>query len=63
MYVCICNAITDSEVRTLAAQGWRTVAEVYRDLNGQPQCCKCTADIRRIINGADALELAGAPHR
>lgn len=63
MYVCICNAITDGEVRTLVDQGCRTVAQVYRDLNCQPQCCKCVADIRRLIDGADALSLAGAPHR
>jgi bacterioferritin-associated ferredoxin len=51
MYLCICNAITDSEVRDLVAQGCRSVASVYRGLNCEPQCCKCTADIRRVING------------
>lgn len=63
MYVCICNAITDGEVRTLADQGCRTVAQVYRALECQPQCCKCAADIRDLLDGADALLLAGVPHR
>lgn len=62
MYVCICNAIKDGEVRSLVAQGCRTVAQVYRGLECQPQCCKCVADIRRLIDGTDALELAGAQH-
>lgn len=53
MYVCICNAITDSEVRALVAQGCRSVGGVYRGLNCQPQCCKCTTHIRELINGDD----------
>lgn len=62
MYVCICNAITDREVRTLVEQGSRTVGEVYRGLGCQPQCCKCVADMRRVIEGAEALSLPGTPH-
>ena len=49
MYVCICNAITDGEVQALVAQGCRSVGEIYRGLNCEPQCCKCTADIRRLV--------------
>jgi len=63
MYVCICNAITDSEVRTLVDQGCRSVAQVYRGLDCKPQCCKCIDDIRRVVKGADALSLPGAAHR
>lgn len=62
MYVCICNAITDGEVRSLASQGCQTAAQVYRSLECRPQCCKCVTDIRRLIDGADALELAGEQH-
>jgi len=62
MYVCICNAITDSEVRTLVSQGARSVAQIYRRLGCKPQCCKCVDDVKRVVNGADALSLPGAPH-
>ncbi len=58
MYVCICNAITDSDVRTLVDQGCQSVSQVYRGLGWQPQCCKCTDEIRRIVKGAPADALA-----
>ena len=63
MYVCICNAITERDVRAQVSQGCRSVAQVYRGLNCKPQCCKCVDDIRRVVDGTEALSLAGTPHR
>jgi len=60
MYVCICNAITDGEIQELVAQGCRSVGDVYRGLNCQPQCCKCTGEIRRLLKDADASQPADA---
>ena len=62
MYICICNAITDSDIRTLVSAGARSVAQVYRRLGCKPQCCKCVEDVKRLLNGADPLSLPGAPH-
>ena len=42
MYICLCNAITDRDVRahTAAGEGC-SVAMVYRALGCEPQCGKC----------------------
>ena len=32
MYVCICNGVTDHQIREAAANGCRSVAELTRDL-------------------------------
>ena len=46
MIVCVCNAITEREVRDLARAGARTPEEAYAALGHEPQCgsCLCYAD-------------------
>ena len=38
MYVCICNAITDGEIRSAVAAGARTLADLTSTL-GVASCC------------------------
>lgn len=38
MYVCVCNAVTDSEIRAAHAQGVRSVSEL-RETTGVASCC------------------------
>ena len=38
MIVCVCNAITESELRDLARAGARTPEEAYALLGHVPQC-------------------------
>lgn len=50
MYVCVCNAITDSDIRQAVEQGATTLPEVKRRLDGLASSCgKCAADARQII--------------
>lgn len=46
MIVCVCNAITEKELRELARAGARTPEEAYAKLGHEPQCgsCLCYAD-------------------
>ncbi|QNM82515.1 (2Fe-2S)-binding protein [Sphingomonas sabuli] len=46
MILCVCNAITEREVRDLARAGARTPEEAYAALGHEPQCgsCLCYAD-------------------
>jgi len=46
MIVCVCNAITENELRELAREGARTPEEAYAALGHEPQCgsCLCYAD-------------------
>ena len=41
MIVCVCNAITEREVRDLARAGARTPEEAYASLGHEPQCGSC----------------------
>ena len=41
MIVCVCNAITEDELRDLARAGARSPEEAYELLGHEPQCCSC----------------------
>jgi bacterioferritin-associated ferredoxin len=52
MYICLCNAITDRDVRAQNTDGCCSVAMVYRALGCEPQCGKCAPYIRQILRQA-----------
>ena len=50
MYVCICNAITDKQIRKAAKSGIRDVWELQRELGvaaGCGSCVEAASDILR----------------
>jgi len=49
MYLCICNGLTDRNVREAAAAGQRTVKAVLRHHGIQPQCGKCLTYIHQTL--------------
>ncbi len=52
MYVCICNAVTERQIRALAEQGICTVDEMSR-INGCASTCgSCIQDAEQILNSA-----------
>ena len=51
MYVCVCNALTDSAIERAAAAGPGTIADLYRKLEAQPTCGKCVPMVRDIARG------------
>ena len=58
MYICLCNALTEHDVRRAAAEGARRPREVYDSCNTRAQCGSCTAMIlcalrSLIIEGTD----------
>jgi bacterioferritin-associated ferredoxin len=48
MYVCLCNAITDRDVRA-QAENQCTVAMIYRSLGTKPKCGKCVPLVRQLL--------------
>jgi bacterioferritin-associated ferredoxin len=50
-YVCLCNAITDEQVRRAVCAGARRPKEVYEAAGHTAQCGKCTRDILAILRG------------
>lgn len=64
MYVCICNALRESEVRRVADEaGVGTGAAFLRHQGIAPHCGKCVREIHRIVreHGRDAAP-AAQPH-
>ena len=49
MYVCICNSLTDRQVRSAVAAGARNTGQVYRHFGCSCVCGKCMPMIRTLI--------------
>ncbi len=61
MYICLCNALTDRDLRQHTATGGCSVSMVYRACGCQPQCGKCVPFVRQMLReGADAATGAHA---
>jgi bacterioferritin-associated ferredoxin len=58
MYVCICNAVTVSEVRCVIEGGARTVEAVTAACRAGGDCGSCTHRIEQLLD-----QSAGAPAR
>ncbi|MGD2137221.1 MAG: (2Fe-2S)-binding protein [Gammaproteobacteria bacterium] len=67
MYVCICRAVTDHEIRDAVADGTRTLRGLRKRLGCTGQCGKCAPQVREIRNevlgerGEEALPAALCP--
>jgi bacterioferritin-associated ferredoxin len=60
MYVCLCNGVTDRDVRDTASAHDGTISEVYRALGVRPKCGKCVPMVCEIVR---AVEAAGLTRR
>lgn len=50
MIVCVCNAITEDELRELASNGARTPEEAYALLGQESQCGSCLVYAQELID-------------
>ena len=50
MIVCVCNAITEAEVRNCARAGARSPEQAYARLGCEPQCGCCLAYAQEILD-------------
>ncbi|MFN0024366.1 MAG: bacterioferritin-associated ferredoxin [Parvularculaceae bacterium] len=55
MYICICNALKDRQIKA-EASGAKSVGEVFRRCGTRPQCGKCLPDIAKMIEEARGCE-------
>lgn len=69
MYVCICNGVTDRDIRKAADQGARTLDALGEQLKVATCCGRCADCARQVLHeaivtrapsGAPALAPAGA---
>lgn len=52
MIVCVCNAITEDELRDLARSGAPTPEQAYKTLGCEPQCGSCLCYAQELIEEA-----------
>ena len=50
MYVCICNAIREAEIREAARLGAGTAPEAYAQLDCTPLCTQCAVHLQEILD-------------
>ncbi|HYI42559.1 MAG TPA: (2Fe-2S)-binding protein [Sphingomicrobium sp.] len=50
MIVCVCNAITEVELRELACTGSRTPEDAYAVLGHEPQCGSCLCYAQSLMD-------------
>ena len=49
MYVCVCNAVTERQIRALAEQGVRTLDEMSQINGCSSTCGGCMDEAKRIL--------------
>ena len=50
MYICICNAIRESDLRREGRNCSRAAEEIYIALGRPPQCRQCLEDAEEILH-------------
>lgn len=54
MYVCICQSVTDREIRRQAEMGVRSFAELQASTGCSTCCGCCEGEARQVLNAAVA---------
>lgn len=49
MYICICNAITDTQIKTAVANGATTLADLQFDLGVATGCGRCAESAMELL--------------
>ena len=64
MYVCVCNAIRETELREAACVMQGDAEAIYAQMGRTPQCCQCLEEADELIaevrHGACRLRLVAA---
>lgn len=56
MYVCLCNAVTESEVSEACDRGAKTLPDLKEQLGVATGCGQCAQTCCAMLEGRDALE-------
>ena len=60
MYICICNAVTEREVRECARRGCCSLAELSVELGVGTSCGRCRPAASEILNESQAQAVVAA---
>lgn len=58
MYVCLCQGVTDRDIRNAAANGARTLKDLRRELGVARDCGRCACCARDCLKEAQATAQA-----
>ena len=61
MYVCLCNSLTDGDLRPHMTAGIASVLMVYQACGCRPQCGKCVPFVRQMLREQSELGAADVP--
>ncbi|HLT89973.1 MAG TPA: (2Fe-2S)-binding protein [Woeseiaceae bacterium] len=61
MYVCICRAVTDKEIRRAKSEGLGTLDDLRDVLGVATGCGSCTATVESILGEPDARPECAGP--
>jgi bacterioferritin-associated ferredoxin len=61
MYVCICQSVTDREIRRQAADGVRAFAELQARTGCSTCCGRCEGEARQVLANAVREERMSLP--
>lgn len=61
MYVCVCNAVTESDIHHAAAQGARRVRDLRVSLGVTADCARCACAAKCCLD--QAVASASSPSR
>jgi bacterioferritin-associated ferredoxin len=57
MYICVCNGITDGDIRSCVQQGACCMADLQRELGVATQCGRCESHAREFLGEAETEAL------
>ncbi len=49
MYVCLCKAVTDKQIRRAIADGDNSMRRLRNRLEVCSDCCKCASEVKAIL--------------
>jgi bacterioferritin-associated ferredoxin len=61
MYVCVCQAVTDRQIRQAARDGARTLKDLRRDLGVTRDCGRCASCARACLDEANQCAVKPLP--
>jgi len=53
MYICVCQAVTDSDIHQAFINGAKTIKDLRRDLQVSVDCGSCVSCARKCLKAAN----------
>ena len=63
MYVCICMAVTEKDIRDAAASGFTSANEVMEKTGAGSRCGTCRSTVAAILDGSASTEAPSGSRR